>query len=947
MDVAADPFPLQDFEAGMQGAEEALRANRLEHALQAYCGLLQRVLARRLDTGLDFRAADMVAMERVAELAALMARLDAADSLLATMVQLGVDAGHALLADHAQLKRAEMFADHGRLTDAFARLDALRPRIGAMHAMVLDEDGLLAWERGLAWHAYPPDECAALLTRCLAVMGRMLLGLGRYDEALAVIERGLVHAEQPQAPDLARRAHGKLSWLRARALAERGDLDAAVAAVALHAHQPATALAIGARMQWLDLQGRLAMWQGRLGDAVQHLRQGMAVGEEVGLAHARLASALNLAHVLVLLNRVEEALALIEEARATARDLRDEPLRARCAALRQLAIARRSSDAHAMAMAWSVREMVEGRVARPDGARPRPAAIEGTVASEDFLARFEERALQFQWALAASAEEAQPLLEAMRVSFGATDSHLVAARLSMLEGLLHVRRGDHASAAPALHKAALNCAALGLKAEQWQASQLRARSLLRLGRHEDAATTAAQADELLASLGDTMEAGDRALYLLNKATPQEEMILSLVDALQREAAAPGLSRWRAHLGMLRRLHRLLETLDRHRAGLTARYAPGRADEPARATGAHHIGLWRRLLNVPRHQATLVFVVLPDRLLLIWSTWLRMGFAVSPVTRIALREEVRRWHEHACGALRPDHSSPEGTEILARLAQLLQLDAVLESLPTKISRLVCVADDVLHGLPFAALPYRGRYLIEQFALSMAFDSHVARLSEPRLKRGLVVGVRASAGGETLKAVEGECQTVAEWFADHGMAGQLLSERAATCEKVLTSLSGADMAYLACHGASEPDQPDRSGLRLAPTESDDGVLSIRRLAGLRWQACRHVTLSACWSADGFVLPGRWVISLPEVLWRSGVRSVLGSLWPVVDEVAAPFMQRFHTALARMPLDDALRAAQLACLAGELRPDGLDGRSVASPYFWAGFVLHGQMGRLKLPR
>ena len=46
-----------------------------------------------------------------------------------------------------------------------------------------------------------------------------------------------------------------------------------------------------------------------------------------------------------------------------------------------------------------------------------------------------------------------------------------------------------------------------------------------------------------------------------------------------------------------------------------------------------------------------FLVLPDRLLVIWSGFLTLGFAVSPVTRLDLRERVRCWHElmHAATA----------------------------------------------------------------------------------------------------------------------------------------------------------------------------------------------------------------------------------------------------------------------------------------------------------
>ena len=80
----------------------------------------------------------------------------------------------------------------------------------------------------------------------------------------------------------------------------------------------------------------------------------------------------------------------------------------------------------------------------------------------------------------------------------------------------------------------------------------------------------------------------------------------------------------------------------------------------------------------------------------------------------------------------------------------------------------------------------------------------------------------------------------------------------------------------------------------------------------QLC-HATLSSCWSADHFILPRRWVISLSETLWRSGTQSILSCLWEVKDEFAVSFMNRFYKYLYlhKFPRDEALRHTQLDCL------------------------------------
>src|SRR5205085_5777835 len=111
----------------------------------------------------------------------------------------------------------------------------------------------------------------------------------------------------------------------------------------------------------------------------------------------------------------------------------------------------------------------------------------------------------------------------------------------------------------------------------------------------------------------------------------------------------------------------------------------------------------------------------------------------------------------------------------------------------------------------------------------------------------------------------------------------------------------------------------------------------LAGLRLDRLRHVTLSSCWGADSFVLPGRHVVSLPQALVRAGAGSVLGSLWPVDDDVSPAFMQRFYHYLDAWPRDEALRRTQLDCLRGNLPLP--PGRRADQPFYWAGFQLYGE--------
>jgi CHAT domain-containing protein/tetratricopeptide (TPR) repeat protein len=956
MDATALPASLRALEGAMQAAEDLLRAGRHRDALVAYMRLLDRRQAERLDTGRAARSADLLLIERTAELASMCALVDAADDLLLAMAQFCRSEGNDQAADYAQLKRAEVLIGHDRVRAAFDVLATLAPRIGDVQEIQIDPDGLAAWEGCIAWRLLSPEDRSVLLTRAYVLMGRLLLALGRYGDGLQMIARGLVYAGGDAAPDLSRRALPVLQLLRARALLERGELDAARAALEAAAQEDANALGIALRLQRLGLDGKLAMLQGRFGAAARGFREQVDHCRRAGLRHAGVVAGLNLAHVLVLLNRVGEAIARVDEARDIARSLDDRALERRCDLVAQVATARRSSGQEAMAVTLSVREMAEGRSLRRGGvgaARPRHLAL--GLESADHLAHFEECALAYQWQLGSDAAEAARELADLETVFAQSESRLIRARLPALAGLLAMVCGRHAEAQGRFKAAAQAHEALGTLPECWQALHLQARSLQALDRLGEAGRCAERAAALLDSLAGALEGGDRAIYLLNKSTAEEQLIEARVDRLAAHAALARTGGWARQLSsrmaMLRQMRQLVRQLDTHRADLANHHVNGDSDSgvPTRWPAIR----WR----LPaRDQATLVFIVLADRVVVVWSTFLRDGFAISPVTRVDLREEVRRWHEHTQQTLtdiRAGWPTPDAlaareagdATLLERLGRMLQLEQVIDALPKRVTRLTVVADDVLHGLPFAALRVQGRHLIKRFSISMAFESRPARVpvAERRVADGLVVGVGKIEGQTALSAVGEECDGVCTWLRAQGLVASTLRDDDATRARVLRHWSQASFLHIACHGTFEPDRPDLSGLLLAGQDDADRRLTIRELSGLSLQHCRHVTLSACSSADNFVTPGRWVISLPEVLRRSGAQSVLGSLWPVADEVASLFMQRFYSALSRLPRDAALREAQLSLIAGIDLPPALAGAPLHAPCFWAGYVLHGEPGRL----
>jgi CHAT domain-containing protein len=289
-------------------------------------------------------------------------------------------------------------------------------------------------------------------------------------------------------------------------------------------------------------------------------------------------------------------------------------------------------------------------------------------------------------------------------------------------------------------------------------------------------------------------------------------------------------------------------------------------------------------------------------------------------------------------------------VLDRLVRALGLHGVLGGLSRRVCALTVVPDDALHGFPFAAVRRSDRYLVQDYALTLAFSPLAGRRggAAPVVGSALLAGVAdAPAGVDRLEQVPRELDAVGAWAAGHGVRIERMDEQAgrpARREALLGSIPTAALVHVACHGIFEPNRPDRSGLVLFPEPGVTETLTLRDLSTRQLGAVSHVTLSSCWSADSYVLPGRWIISLPETLCRAGAGSVLGSLWPVAENFARAFQPAFYRALDTLPRDRAVQRAQVAAIEATL----IEGEAwTADPVFWSGLTLYGDPSRLPFPR
>ncbi|OHV31235.1 hypothetical protein BCD49_32120 [Pseudofrankia sp. EUN1h] len=119
-------------------------------------------------------------------------------------------------------------------------------------------------------------------------------------------------------------------------------------------------------------------------------------------------------------------------------------------------------------------------------------------------------------------------------------------------------------------------------------------------------------------------------------------------------------------------------------------------------------------------------------------------------------------------------------------------------------------------------------------------------------------------------------------------KLFADTDATREAVLAALPSARWAHFACHGSFDLGDPSSSGLLL-----NDHALTVLDLTRLRLDA-DLAFLSACSTA----LPGGRTpdeaIHLVTALQLVGYRNVVGTLWPINDQISASVADHVYAAL-----------------------------------------------------
>lgn len=240
-------------------------------------------------------------------------------------------------------------------------------------------------------------------------------------------------------------------------------------------------------------------------------------------------------------------------------------------------------------------------------------------------------------------------------------------------------------------------------------------------------------------------------------------------------------------------------------------------------------------------------------------------------------------------------------------------------------LIFVPHGPLHFLPFHALKNGGSYLCDLHTISYAPSATVFALCQEKSSINAAGSLVMGIPDERAPQILAEVQSVAAILPQSDL---FLGDQA-TVDVLSRKGSQCALLHIATHGTYRQDNPMFSGIRLG-----DGYLNLYDLYQMRLSA-RHVTLSGCATGMNFVAAGDELLGLERGLFSAGAASLLLSLWDVHDRSTADLMQCFYKSY----IESGDMSVSLQNAMKQLRAKN------PHPYYWAPFVLVGQLAANKI--
>ncbi len=310
----------------------------------------------------------------------------------------------------------------------------------------------------------------------------------------------------------------------------------------------------------------------------------------------------------------------------------------------------------------------------------------------------------------------------------------------------------------------------------------------------------------------------------------------------------------------------------------------------------------------------------------------------------------------------------------RIGYQLYSELVRPGLDEKIQKLVFFPDDILYFLPFETLltqKNNRQWLINKYTIAYApsisslreiikrSKNNGKRRGKDLLAFGDPVYDEEDSGNNEKNSIDlfqnfyspqglklfrlnysgMEVQRIAALFRKT-KEQVFLREKASEAVLKNQKLEDFKIIHFAAHAVIDDQKPARSLIVLSLNQDSRqyDFVQMRDIYNLKMNS-DLVTLSACQTGLGQFIRGEGIEGLSRAFFYAGASSVLMSLWAVNDQASYQLMERFYYHLrSSESIMEALQKAKL-----EMIRSGV----FSHPFYWAGFVITGNAGKVVFPK
>ena len=167
-----------------------------------------------------------------------------------------------------------------------------------------------------------------------------------------------------------------------------------------------------------------------------------------------------------------------------------------------------------------------------------------------------------------------------------------------------------------------------------------------------------------------------------------------------------------------------------------------------------------------------------------------------------------------------------------------------------------------------------------------------------------------------------------------ANKILTEKNATETNFKNNASQNSIIHLSTHSFLFNKQPVIFFSNYYDPDND-GFLEVGEIVQLKLRS-DLVVLSSCNSGLGVIDESEGILGMTKAFFEAGAKSVVVSLWSVNDKYTAKFMMLFYKNLSEgLDKSEALRQAKIEFIR----------KYSPNPYYWAAFVLSGNVSKLNI--